>query len=221
MAQSLMGGGTGAANALGQAMFIGAKSAAWNAGSAARAVQMEQAGADARLIWKETGTLRGADGELRQEISDNLAKSVGSKKLSEQRKIYDNSYELPPPKVSDVLNHPELFRSYPELAQTRVGVFPSKNYPNAQTLNGGISFNPALNKLNMTSEGLHEIQHLIQNKEGFARGGNYESPNYNELLGEVEARATQARMQLNAAQRREKFPPDSYDVPPEYLKVRK
>ena len=43
---------------------------------------------------------------------------------------------------------------------------------------------------------------------------------YRRLAGEAEARATQARMNMNAAQRREVFPLDSYDVPLEQLIVR-
>lgn len=44
---------------------------------------------------------------------------------------------------------------------------------------------------------------------------------YRALAGEAEARATQARMNMNAAQRREVFPLDSYDVPVDQLIVRR
>ena len=43
---------------------------------------------------------------------------------------------------------------------------------------------------------------------------------YRRLAGEAEARATQARMKMNAAQRREVFPLDSYDVPIDQLIIR-
>jgi hypothetical protein len=43
---------------------------------------------------------------------------------------------------------------------------------------------------------------------------------YRRLAGEAEARATQARMNMNAAERRAKFPYDSYDVPVSDLIVR-
>ena len=43
---------------------------------------------------------------------------------------------------------------------------------------------------------------------------------YNRLAGEAEARAVEARMNLNAAQRRALFPLDSYDVPVDQLIVR-
>jgi hypothetical protein len=44
---------------------------------------------------------------------------------------------------------------------------------------------------------------------------------YRRLAGEAEARATQARMNLNSQQRREIFPLDSYDVPIDQLIIRK
>jgi hypothetical protein len=43
---------------------------------------------------------------------------------------------------------------------------------------------------------------------------------YRRLAGEAEARATQARMNMNMAQRREVFPLDSFDVPIDQLIVR-
>ena len=43
---------------------------------------------------------------------------------------------------------------------------------------------------------------------------------YKKLAGEAEARATQARIPLNAEQRRAKFPEDSYDLPIKDLIVR-
>lgn len=44
--------------------------------------------------------------------------------------------------------------------------------------------------------------------------------NYRRLAGEAEARATQARIPLDAAQRRALFPEDSYDVPMDQLIIR-
>jgi hypothetical protein len=135
---------------------------------------------------------------------------------------------------------------------------------------------------------IHEMQHAIQQREGFALGGNTESMQavltdlaeskykdmrkfndlaysgdplnlsdlrrpgmrekslkagkeaqdyrtaagrleqfpelsfdaYKKLAGEAEARATQARIPLDAAQRRAKFPLDSYDVPVDQLIIR-
>lgn len=51
-------------------IFIGPKSAAWNKEAAAKAVEMEKAGARPREIWQETMTARGLDNQWRQEIPD-------------------------------------------------------------------------------------------------------------------------------------------------------
>lgn len=51
-------------------IFIGENAKTWNKAAADQAVQMEKAGAKPEDIWSATGTFRGAEGKLRQEISD-------------------------------------------------------------------------------------------------------------------------------------------------------
>jgi hypothetical protein len=51
-------------------IFIGENAQTWNKAAADQAVQMEKAGAKPEDIWSATGTFRGAEGKLRQEISD-------------------------------------------------------------------------------------------------------------------------------------------------------
>jgi hypothetical protein len=51
-------------------IFIGENAKTWNKTAADQAVQMEKAGAKPEDIWSATGTFRGAEGKLRQEISD-------------------------------------------------------------------------------------------------------------------------------------------------------
>lgn len=67
-------GSAGMVPGLDTAMFIGAKAKTWDAAAAARALEMERAQAAPRSIWSETGTFRGPDGLLRQEIDDSAAK---------------------------------------------------------------------------------------------------------------------------------------------------
>jgi hypothetical protein len=50
-------------------MLAGKKAATWNALAAAKAKMLTDMGTDARTIWKETGTWKGPDGKLRQEIA--------------------------------------------------------------------------------------------------------------------------------------------------------
>ena len=119
------------------------------------------------------------------------------------------------------------------------------------------------------SSTLHELQHAIQQREGWARGGSpdmfagdkanealkeltarqtrglepfspeaqairdrlfdnlakddaigYPQKLYRRLAGEAEARATQARMNMDMPQRQQTYPADSYDVPLDQLLVR-
>lgn len=57
-------------------IFIGPNAKTWNQAAADKALKMEKAGEDPAKIWQQTGTFRGADGVLRQEISDRSAKFV-------------------------------------------------------------------------------------------------------------------------------------------------
>jgi hypothetical protein len=82
----------------------------------------------------------------------------------------------------------------------------------------------------------HELQHFVQDVEGFARGGTYDDVappalsigpleirtrlgrQYLNQAGEVEARAVQKRMDMTAAERRARPPWLDYDVP-EYQQI--
>ena len=52
----------------------------------------------------------------------------------------------------------------------------------------------------------HELQHLIQEKENFAKGGSYNSKNYRNLAGEVEARLAGKRSWLTSEELKENSP---------------
>jgi hypothetical protein len=135
------------------AMFIGALAKTWDRASNAKAVEMEARGVDPRSIWRETGNWRGPDGQWRQEISDQTARYVGGQ---------------PGAPAGQVLQHPELSAAYPDVMQTPVYERPStgtSSYGQGRieigTAGGGSE----------KSKALHELQHAIQEKEGFARGG--------------------------------------------------
>lgn len=191
-------------------MFIGKGAKTWDAVNASRAMEMEQAGIDPRKIWSETGNWKGPDGHWRQEIPDNAV----SVNLDPIRGTYSDA--MPKPKMAAVIDHPQATSAYPDL--NRIGMYRAignagEYAPNRYT-GGEIGINPngfdAVTGLPIDprSAAIHELQHAIQQGEGFALGG----PGRN-LAGEAEARATQARMNMDAAQRRNVFPADSYDVP--------
>ena len=65
-------------------VFIGPKAKTWNQGRADMAVAMEEAGRTPQEIWQATGTFRGADGILRQEIDDRAAKFLSPSERQER-----------------------------------------------------------------------------------------------------------------------------------------
>lgn len=62
---------------------------------------------------------------------------------------------------------------------------------------------------------LHEVQHLIQEEEDFARGGNLSQGRkwYLRMAGEVEARNVCIRHSMSSEQRRSSLRTDTQDVP--------
>lgn len=149
--------------------FIGKNSKLWNSSKADIAQQLEKSGVSPEEIWRQTGTVRGVDGKLRQEISD-----VGSK-------ITDNVYEgivknkRFEGKMGDALSHPELYKAYPDTADIGTGMYawntPEGTYERvSRTITAG-----GPGTTSQKSAALHEIQHDIQQKEGFAKGGTASS----------------------------------------------
>jgi len=133
-------------------------------------------------------TFKGVDGLERFEIADDMAKFnvpvkqwLGKNADGEwMAPNFGEAYtKLPnnadgPARLRDVLDHSGLYENYPELGDIGVGLTregtsqkgmfdPTKNI---------IGINETLSPLDAKSTLLHEIQHAIQEKEGFARGGN-------------------------------------------------
>lgn len=90
-----------------------------------------------------------------------------------------------PFKLSEVVDHPELFKAYPELADEPVRFFEGKGGTAASwTPEGGIEIfrgsgkvgkrDAELMQIDVRRSLIHEIQHAIQEREGWARGGSPE-----------------------------------------------
>lgn len=131
---------------------------------------MEQEGKDPVTIWRATGWEKGVDGKWRNEIPDAKQKADADLRKSKT--------------VGDVLEAPELFGSYPQLADINVelGDYGYAGAYNRQANRIRIDkdsqtyvTNPEDKRLHLSPEGLrtmlHELQHAIQAIEGFARGG--------------------------------------------------
>ena len=85
-------------------VFKGPKAKTWDQKAANKAQALEDAGVDAKEIWKQTGTFRDPGGRWRQEIPDyDMEFKTGNLKFNKTQKM------------SDVIDHPELYKAYPQL----------------------------------------------------------------------------------------------------------
>uniref|UniRef100_A0A6M3L1T7 Putative structural protein n=1 Tax=viral metagenome TaxID=1070528 RepID=A0A6M3L1T7_9ZZZZ len=126
-------------------------------------------------------------------------------------------------KLGDILKHDELYNQYPELKNLTVKKM--KGEGALADLN-----NNTIKLGNFYSEAdlLHEIQHFVQKKEGFASGGNpgqfkhLQNPveEYQRLAGEIESRDVAERMALSPAERARVMPYSSQNIPPSQAIVR-
>ena len=125
-------------------------------------------------------------------------------------------------KASSFIAHGDLGQAYPDAYKIHTRISPKDVGTASAHYNKGNDFQserivmgrkPIFESDKSTM--LHELQHAIQQREGFARGGNPEQFKgivkdpyewYRRLAGEVEARMTQNRMNLDAQQRRDIYP---------------
>lgn len=203
--------------------FIGKGAKTWNQDASQKALQMAKDGIDPRIIWKETGNWKGPDGVWRQEIPDNTAQF--NTKYARDMLDAELLGGVPETSAGKLLPHPELAAAYPGIESTRV--VPSQNLGSSYQMGRGVELGiPPSGEAK--SPLLHELQHAIQEREGWAKGGNLKGmagetdplSAYRRLAGEAEARATQARLNMNMEQRLNTFPADSYDIPMDQLIIR-
>lgn len=179
-------------------MFIGPESQSWNKTMAFEASKMAKKGATPQEIWKATGTVKGPDGQWRQEISDKLSFQKGTGEFGDTiMKAYTKGSErtkdqLYKTNVEDVLFHNALKEAYPDLMniETRMMRKGSDSYgslgQDALNKEQVLSVRKDLSPENARSTMLHELQHAIQEKEGFAAGGNTNT--MDRLIGKAKER---------------------------------
>lgn len=144
------------------------------ASSKESALGMENDGYSPEKIRLATGWFRGPyDNEWRREVADDLARVTDTFRDMPETTLFWGAKNAIP--LSRALNHPELFRAYPDL--NSVKVIRQKGFMDFGGLQGW--FDSDTNTINITpyakdpeSTLLHEVQHWIQEKEGFATGGN-------------------------------------------------
>lgn len=192
-------------------------------------------GEDAEAVRRDTGWHRGADGKWRFEISDHQARiAVGGVTagdvidLARVAAMADGRNQVT---VGDLLEHDRLFAAYPHLADIPVSVMPAGERSTAKLRSRGgkltMEVKADVPRAELPSVLMHELQHGIQLKEGFALGGTAKplaggavsaldqagAITYKRLAGEVEARNTQARMNMSPRARMDIAPEESADIP--------
>lgn len=155
--------------------FAGARAATADTHALATAQDRLAAGENPETVRRETGWHRGADGRMRFEISDKDASmKIGRKATPLKSFARDLVRELDRPlRLSDVLDHPALFAAYPAVADYGVTFVPTEAMPDQARgtySDGRIMLADDMPAHEALSTLLHEIQHGIQNIEGFATG---------------------------------------------------
>lgn len=122
---------------------------------------MEVENKDPKTIKLATGWEKGKDGKWRYEIFDGEAKFK-----KETPAVSKTTYKL-----DEYLDFPELYQAYPDAKDIDVRFGVTGFYQGAFFENKNlIEVDPFLESDNQISVLIHEIQHFIQQKEGFGRG---------------------------------------------------
>lgn len=183
-ALNFMGGGVGGSRAMpnptGQggkdvAMFAGRNASTADLEALKRFNELRSQGVPSSASYRETGWMTGAEGLPKFEISDDAARALVPNP--------EKGQDIPRVNLGQVLEHPELYKAYPELQSYSV-------YLNKPTGAAG-SFDP-YNKVFQVDPRvldpqnpfyspekaknllLHETQHAVQRLENFESGGNPE-----------------------------------------------
>jgi hypothetical protein len=176
--------------------FIGAGSKLWNPKSAFEAAKMLKQGVSPEEVFKTTNTAKGLEGEFRQELSDLNSHIKGGPTFYDTVMNRMKALEKPsgePMYAKDVFYHPEVYKAYPELANIEIQFIPKGNKATASynPVNNVIKLNENLTPEQARSSMLHEIQHAVQEIEGFNKGADankiigYHVKHYDDLMNEI------------------------------------
>lgn len=107
---------------------------------------------------KATGWYKGKDGKWRFEISDRTMKYLAPNITSG--------------KITDFVRHSVLFRNYPQLQNVMVYADITEDGVAGSTEGNEIHINPSFDETEIKKTLIHELQHMVQEIEGFAPGSN-------------------------------------------------
>lgn len=160
-----------------------------------------------------------------QAVVDFSGKFESTKDLfAEAERLRNARLYGPKLNLAEAVQHPELLKAYPEIGEsTKIGRLQRGEVPNTLGFYRPTSnlIEVAVGAENPRSVVLHELQHAVQQREGFSPGGVGQTfADYQRLAGEAEARAVQKRMDYTPQQRRAIFPLEDYDIPINQLILR-
>lgn len=197
-------------------MFAGRAAKTADHAALSRAEELAKSGTPREQIWKDTGWFQGPDKKWRYEIDDSGATR------GELTKTYDRD----PTFVGGLIDHQNFFDAYPmaseDLARRMTKAENDRSFGAINTTlrpDGRLymKHNPMMGDEDYVSTILHELQHGVQRREGFALGTNPRAAgsveNYLKSAGEVESRAVQKRKDLTSSERQGRPPWLDYDVP--------
>lgn len=159
-------------------------------------------------IWNKTGWFQGVDGKWRYEIPDNASK------------LNPDAYAMPA-----IFQHDQLYQAYPRIAFDKAGVDvtpigPVGGYMARSEIDGVPGprelFVRARTPQQARTMMAHEVQHRVQDIEGFAQGANYKEwgpEKYHRSAGENEAKAVMRRIHLTPEELKARPPWLDYSVP--------
>jgi len=154
-------------------IVAGRKAATANLNKLDEAVKMAERGLGRDEIYRNTGWWKGVDDKWRFEIDDSGARLQGLK--GEGRTGIEYSGEL-----EGGLVHPGAYSAYPDTAKIQASIAQDPSFAQKGSYSGeGVKYNKYMPQLKAEgpyafSPTLHELQHAVQQREGFARGGSPE-----------------------------------------------
>jgi len=153
------------------AMFLGVGAKTADRVALAKAQEMAAKGVAPEQIWKDTGWFTGADNKWRFEIPDTASKWQTDPKL---HSMIAGDKATP---IGETFSHPELYAAYPQLREADLNLMARPTGYKGMYQAGSEGSPPTVTLApgalpSMRSTALHELQHGIQDIEGFAKGGN-------------------------------------------------
>ena len=148
-----------------QHSYAGANANGANLESLRKAQAMQEAGADMESIRKATGWHEGMDGKWRFEINDS------------RMQLRTDAADIPNyTTLGELVDAPELFEAYPDMADLSVTFHTLEDGQNGGYSRKFDSIELSRDLKNrpeaLLNSLIHEVQHAIQSREGFASGAN-------------------------------------------------